>query len=212
MFTFAVSCLTTANLPWNYLIHGLNIPGSYTILFSTASDFTSITSHIHKWALFSLWLCLFILSGVISPVFSSSILGTCQPGEFIFQCHILLPFHTVQGLSMPEYWSGLPLPSPVDHVLSELSTMTRPSWASLHGMAHSYIELDKLWSMWAVWSGFCDCAFHDVSSMVDKDKRLMKVSQWERVNVEETGTCTDGWGHAHSNCNPIFCWWDDGSK
>ena len=28
---------------------------------------TSITSHIHNWALFSLCLCLFILSGVISP-------------------------------------------------------------------------------------------------------------------------------------------------
>jgi len=28
---------------------------------------------------FSLWLSLFILSGVISPLFSSSILGTYQP-------------------------------------------------------------------------------------------------------------------------------------
>ena len=38
-----------------------------------------------------LWLHLFILSGFISPLFSSSILGTYRPGEFIFQC----PFHTV---------------------------------------------------------------------------------------------------------------------
>src|SRR5574337_517908 len=35
------------------------------------------------------------------------------------------------------------VPSPVDHILSELSTMTHPSWISLHGMAHSFIELDK---------------------------------------------------------------------
>ena len=28
------------------------------------------------------------------------------------------------GLSKQEYWSGLPVPSPVDHVLSELSMMT----------------------------------------------------------------------------------------
>ena len=34
------------------LIHGPNIPGSYAILFLTASDFTSITSHIHTWVLF----------------------------------------------------------------------------------------------------------------------------------------------------------------
>ena len=42
-----------------------------------------------------------------------------------------------------EYWSGLPFPSPVDHVLLELFIMTHPSWVSLHGMAHSLIELDK---------------------------------------------------------------------
>ena len=28
----------------------------------------------------------------------------------------------------------------MDHVLSELSTMTCPSWVALHGMAHSLIE------------------------------------------------------------------------
>ena len=42
----------------------------------TASDLASITSHIHSWALFLLWLHPFILSGVISPLISSSILGT----------------------------------------------------------------------------------------------------------------------------------------
>ena len=47
------------------------------------------------------------------------------------------------GFSEQEYGSGLPFPSPVDHVLSELSTMTRPSWVAIHGMAHSFIELDN---------------------------------------------------------------------
>ena len=79
------------------LIHGSNIPGSYALLFFTASDFTSINSHIHSWALFLLWLCLFILSGVISPLFSSSILGTYWSGEFLFQYPIILPFHAVHG-------------------------------------------------------------------------------------------------------------------
>ena len=37
-------------------------------------------------------LRLFILSGVISPLISSSILGTCRPGEFIFQCPIFCLF------------------------------------------------------------------------------------------------------------------------
>ena len=44
-----------------------------------------------------LWLHLFIISGVISPLISSSILGTYQPGEFIFQCPIFLPFYAVHG-------------------------------------------------------------------------------------------------------------------
>ena len=47
------------------------------------------------------------------------------------------------GFSRQEYWSGLPFPFPVDHILSELSTMAHPSWVALHGMAHSFTELDK---------------------------------------------------------------------
>ena len=100
------------------LIHGPNIPGSHAVLFFTALDFTSITSHMHNWALFLLWLHLFILSGVIPPLFYSSILGTYWPGEFIFQCHIFSLFHSVHEVLRQEYWRCLPLPSPVDHVLS----------------------------------------------------------------------------------------------
>ena len=63
------------------------------ILFFTALDLASITSHIHNWVLFLLWLHLFILSGVISSLISSSILGTYWHGEFLFQYPIILPFH-----------------------------------------------------------------------------------------------------------------------
>ena len=93
--------------------------------------------------MFLLWLHLFILSAVISPVFSSGILGTYWPGEFIFQCLIFFLFILLLGFSRQEYWSGFPFPSPVDHILSELSTMTCPSWMVLQGMAHSFTELDK---------------------------------------------------------------------
>ena len=93
--------------------------------------------------LFLFWLCLFILSGVIFPLISSSILGTYGPGKFIFQCPIFLPFHNVYGVFKARILKGLPFPSPVDHILSELFTMTHLSWVALHGMAHSFIELDK---------------------------------------------------------------------
>ena len=46
------------------------------------------------------------------------------------------------GFSRQEYWSGLPFPSPVDHILSDLST-----WPAHLGWPHtawlSFIELDK---------------------------------------------------------------------
>ena len=67
------------------LIHGPNIPGSYAILFFTASDFTFTTRHIHKCLMFPLWLSLLILPGAISPVFSSSILGTYWLGDLAIE-------------------------------------------------------------------------------------------------------------------------------
>ena len=109
-----------------------------------AWDFTTfITSHIHSWALFFLWLSLFILHWAISPLFSSSIFGTYRPGSSSFSvlsfCLVIL----FMGFSRKQYWSGLPFPCPMDHILSELSTMTCLSWVALHGMAHSFIDLNK---------------------------------------------------------------------
>ena len=52
-------------------------------------------------------------------------------------------FILYMGFLIQEYCSDLLLLSPVNHVLSELSTMACPSWVALQGMAHSFIELDK---------------------------------------------------------------------
>ena len=124
------------------LIHGPNIPGSYAILLFTASDFTFNTIQIHEWVLFLLWLHPSILSGVISPLISSSILGTYQPGEFPFQYPIILPFHTVHGVLKARILKWFAIPSPVDHILSDLSTMTTClGWP--HTAWLSFIELDK---------------------------------------------------------------------
>ena len=66
------------------------------------------------------------------------------------------------GFSRQESQSGFPFPSPVDHVLSEFFTMTHLSWVALHGMAHSFVELDKavihvirLVSFLGLWFSFC---------------------------------------------------------
>ena len=118
------------------LIHGPNIPGSYAILLFIASDLASITSHIHNWVLFLLWLHPFILSGVISSLISSSILGTYWPGEFLFQCPTILSFHTVHGVLKARIlkWFAIPFPSgphsvrPLHH---DPSVLGGPTW---HGL------------------------------------------------------------------------------
>ena len=118
-----------------------------------------VTSTTGCFFFFFLWLHLFILSGAISPLFSSSILGTYQPGEFIFQCPVFLPFKVFMWFSRQEYWSGLPFPSLVYHILSELSTMTHPAWVALQGMAHSFIEWDNAVVHVIRLVSFCDCGF-----------------------------------------------------
>ena len=62
-------------------------------------------------------------------------------GDSSFNIISFCPFIQFMRFSQQVYRGGLPLPSPVDHVLSELSAKTHPSWMTLHGMAHSFIEL-----------------------------------------------------------------------
>ena len=54
----------------------------------------------------------------------------------------------------------------------------------------------RLWSMWWDWLAFLDCGFHSVCLLMEKDKRLMEASWWERLTEGETGSCSDGRGHA----------------
>ena len=68
-------------------------------------------------------------------------------------------FILFMGLSRQEYWSGLYFPSPGDHILSDLSTMTRPSWVAPQAWL-SFIELDKaVVLVWLDWLVFCEYGF-----------------------------------------------------
>ena len=77
-----------------------------------------------------LWLHPFILSGVISLVISSSILGTYQPGEFIFQCPIFLPFYAVHGVLKARIlkWFAIPFSSFVITLYHDPSILEGPTW------------------------------------------------------------------------------------
>ena len=86
------------------------VPTQYCSLQHQTLLLSPLTSTI---VLFLLWLHPFILSGVISPLISSSILGTCQPGEFLFQYPIILHFHTVNGVLKARIlkWFSIPFSS-----------------------------------------------------------------------------------------------------
>ena len=53
--------------------------------------------------------------------------------------------HSMGSQRVPQDWATSLsfFLSLVNHILSELSTMTRSSWVALHGMAYSFIQLDK---------------------------------------------------------------------
>ena len=46
--------------------------------------------------------------------------------------------------------------------------------------------------MWSDWLVFCDWGFQSVYPLMEKDKRLMEASWWERVIEGGSGSCSDG--------------------
>ena len=58
--------------------------------------------------------------------------------------------------------------------------------------------------MWSDWLVFSDCCFQYGCLLMEKDKRFIKVSWWERLTKGETGSCSDGQSHTQEIFNPIF--------
>ena len=160
----------------------------------------------YNWVLFPLWPGLFILSGAICLLFPNSIciLDTYQPGGLIFWCHIFCLFMLFMWFWRQECWSGLPFPSTVDHVWSELFTMTCPSSVSLHGMwLIVSLNYTRLWSMWSFWFTFWDCCFcsrgcriiflaFSICPLVDEAERLVQASWWEGLTEGNLGLALVG--------------------
>ena len=109
MFTLAISCLTTSNLPL-FMDLTFQVPTWYGSL--KCQTFT--TRHIHNWKSFSLCPSCFLLSATIGNcplLFPSSILDTFRPGRLIFWCHIFLPFLTVHGILQARTLEWFAIPS-----------------------------------------------------------------------------------------------------
>ena len=140
MFTLAISCSTTSNLLW-FMDLTFQVPMQYCYLQHQSLLSSPVTSTtgccFHFGSVSSLFLELILHSSPIA-YWAPTDLG-CSSFSGVSFCLFIL----FMGFSRQEYGSAWLFPSPVDHVLSELSTMTCLSWVFLHGMAHSLIELDK---------------------------------------------------------------------
>ena len=140
MFTLAISWWTTSYSPW-FMDLTFQVPLQYCSFHHWTLLPSPVTST--TWCCFcfdfvsSFSLKLFIHWSPLA-YWASTNLGSSSFSVLSFCLFILF-----MGFWRQEYWSGLPLPSPVNHVLSELFTITHLSWVALHCMAHSFIELDK---------------------------------------------------------------------
>ena len=116
-FALAISCLTTSNLPW-FMDLTFQVPVQYcslqhqTLLLSPVRSttgysfcFRSIPSFFLE--LFVHWSPVAYWAPTDLGISSFSILSFCL-------------FILFMGFSRQEYWSGLPFPSPVDHILSDV--------------------------------------------------------------------------------------------
>ena len=132
MFSLAISCLTTPN---SCLDLTFQVPMQYCFysfgLFP--SPITSTTVHcFHFGRISSFFLELFLHSSSVAYWASTNLRSSSFSVLFF-------------AFSYCSWDSQDKNTEVVCHSLFqwELSTMTHPSWVALHGMAHSFIELDR---------------------------------------------------------------------
>ena len=126
MFTLAISCLTTPNLPWFMDL-------TFQVLCNIVLYSNGL--YFHHWWHSQLGIVLALAPSLHSfwSYFSSSILGTYRPGEFLFQYPIILPFHTVHGVLKARIlkWFAISftrVPLFVRTLHHDLSLLSGPTW------------------------------------------------------------------------------------
>ena len=143
MYILTISCLTMPNLPW-FMDLTFQVSKQYCslphqiLLSSPDTSTTECCFHFSPAVWFSLGLLVGLLHSSPVAYWTPSGLGESSFGIVSFRL-----FMQFIRFSWQVYWGGLPFPPPVDHVLSELPTLSHLSWVSLHSVAHSFIELCK---------------------------------------------------------------------
>ena len=156
-FTLAISCLTTSDLPW---FMDLTFQVLCNIaLYSIRSCFCH-QSHPHGYcfcfgSIPSFFLELFLQW---SPV---AYWVPTDMGSYSFSILSFCLFMLFMWFSRQEYWSDLPFPSPVDRIVSDLSTMpAHLGWPLWHGLLFHWVTqvYDPIISLVSfLWLWFPNC-------------------------------------------------------
>ena len=164
VFTLAIfSCLTTFNVP-RFMDLIFHVPmQNYSLQHQTLlpPPVTSTAGHCFCFGFISSFFLELFLHSFQVAYWAPTNLGSSSFSILSFCLFVLF-----LGFSRQEYWSGFPFPSPVDHILWKLSTMTHPSWVTLRGMAHNFIELGKVVLYVISLISFLCCGFHPVCLLI----------------------------------------------
>ena len=136
MFTLAIFCLTTSNLAWL-----MDLTFQVSVQYCSLQHRTLVPSPVTSTA----WCCFNF--GSVSSFFLELFLhwspvaywAPTNPGSSSFSA-ISFCLSTVHGFLKARIlkWFAIPFSSG-----PRISTITCPSWVAPHGMAHTFIELDK---------------------------------------------------------------------
>ena len=194
MFTLAISCLITSNLP-SFVDLTFQVPMKFCSLqhrtLLSPPDTSTTGRCFHFGSASSFLLELFLHS---SPVvyWAPTDLGVHLSASYLFAC------------SYGSWGSQGKNAAVVCHSLLQQIRFCQnsPLWSICIGWSDTArlivsLSWTRLWSMWSVWLVFCDCAFQSVCPLMDEDKRLVEAFWWEGLAVGKTGSCSDGQGHAH---------------
>ena len=157
-FTLAISCLTTSNSPW-FMDPTFQFPMQYCFLqhqtILSLTDISTAGCSFHFGSASSFFLALFLHSSSVAFCTSTD-LGSSSFSVLYFCLFILF-----MEFSRQEYWSGLPFLSPVDHILSELSTIICLWWPYMarlivfNELVKTVIHVTSFVSFLWLWFSFC---------------------------------------------------------
>ena len=126
--------------------------------------------------------CFALVSSFFLELFLQwSPVAYCTPndlGSSSFSVLSFCLFILFMGFLRQEYYSGL-------HCRLQWITFCQnpPPWPIHLGWPYTAwlivsLSSTRLWSIWSDWLVFCDCGFHAVCPLIEKDKRLMEASWW----------------------------------